>query len=162
MADEEDSFGIEILSRLFSSGSYEGIIDSILGHLSGVELTALQVSVPACEQFITTHYWSNAARQQRLQAHWDCWIPTRLRTELGQSVTCLAQHELSIFCGMKSGLVLVYDQNVLLQSELEGHEREVLGMAVSAELLVTVARDLQMISWSVRHKVRRHSQHTGD
>ena len=30
------------------------------------------------------------------------------------------------------------------------------------ELLVTVAKDLQMISWSVRHKVRRHSQHTGD
>ena len=140
----------------------------IFQHLSGVELTALQLSHSVLDQFIKvesslninnklptfqTYFWGNAARLARLEEHWNTWIPSRVRTELGVSVTCLAHHDLNIFCGLKSGLVLVYDQNILPQCELEAHQREVLAMTVSAELLITVGRDLQMITWSVRHKV---------
>ena len=69
------------------------------------------------------------------------------------AITCLASHELTIFCGLKSGAVLVEDQNILGLAVLRGHSREVLSLAVSAELLVSVARDQQIITWSVRHKV---------
>ena len=69
------------------------------------------------------------------------------------SITCLASHELTIFCGLKSGAVLVEDQNILDQAVLRGHTREVLSLAVSAELLVSLGRDQQVITWSVRQKV---------
>ena len=51
-ADDEQNFGLEILSQLFVSGNYEGIIDLILQHLTGVELTALQLAHPVLAQFI--------------------------------------------------------------------------------------------------------------
>ena len=40
------------MSRLFVSGNYEGIIDSILQHLTGVDLTALQLAHPVLDEFI--------------------------------------------------------------------------------------------------------------
>ena len=43
---------MEILSRLFVSGNYSGIIDLILHHLTGVDLTALQLAHPVLDQFI--------------------------------------------------------------------------------------------------------------
>ena len=55
---------------------------------------------------------------------------------------------------MKSGLVEVYDQNILLQTTLEGHKREVLGLDVSKDLLISISKDMQVITWSTRTKVR--------
>ena len=40
------------MSRLFVSGNYSGIIDLILHHLTGVDLTALQLAHPVLAQFI--------------------------------------------------------------------------------------------------------------
>ena len=164
---------MEILSRLFASGNYEVIIDLILQHLTGVELTALQLADPVLDQFIKareggggeccvvssqclisqTNYWANSGRQAVLRDHWDSWIPSRVRTEVGGGITCLASQDLTIFCGLKSGAVLVVDQNILTRAVLSGHTREVTSLAVSEELLVSLARDQQIITWSVRHKV---------
>ena len=72
-------------------------------------------------------------------------------------IMCLAQYELEIFCGLKSGLVEVYDQNILLQNTLEGHKREVLGIDVSKDLLVSISKDMQVFTWSTRTKVKIRS-----
>ena len=69
-------------------------------------------------------------------------------------------HQLELFCGLKSGVVEVYDQNILLQHTLEGHKREVVDLAVSQELLVTISKDMQVITWSTKTKVREYAQLT--
>ena len=51
-------------------------------------------------------------------------------------------------------MVEVYDQNILLQHTLDGHKREVVDMAVSPELLVTISKDMQVFTWSTKTKVR--------
>ena len=163
------------MSRLFVSGNYEGIIDSILQHLTGVDLTALQLAHPVLDDFIKvrrgggrcglssqclisqTNYWANSGRQAELRAHWDSWIPSRVRTEVGTGITCMAHQDLTLYCGLKSGAVLVVDQNILTRAVLQGHTREVTSLAVSAELLVSLGRDQQVITWSVRHRVQLSS-----
>ena len=69
-------------------------------------------------------------------------------------------HQLELFCGLKSGVVEVYDQNILLQHTLEGHKREVVDLAVSPELLVTISKDMQVITWSTKTKVRKYAMLT--
>ena len=70
------------------------------------------------------------------------------------TITCLAQHELEIYCGLKSGLVEVYDQNILLQTMLEGHKKEVFGIDVSKDLVVSISKDMTVFTWSTRTKVQ--------
>ena len=81
-------------------------------------------------------------------------LNSRIRTERNLMITCLAQYELEIFCGLKSGLLEVYDQNILLQNTLEGHKREVVGIDVSKDLLVSISKDMQVFTWSTRTKVK--------
>merc|ERR1719376_1325939 len=50
-------------------------------------------------------------------------------------------------------MVEVYDQNILLQHTMDGHKREVVDMAVSPELLVTISKDMQVFTWSTKTKV---------
>ena len=49
--------------QLFDSGNYEGIIDLILQHLTGVDLTALQLAHPVLAQFIQARRGREGGRE---------------------------------------------------------------------------------------------------
>ena len=74
---------------------------------------------------------------------------------MGLAITCMAvsTQDLTIFCGLKSGDVMVQDQNILARAVLRGHSREVTSLAVSDDMLVSLARDHKVITWSVKHRV---------
>ena len=50
--EEKTDTGLLILAQLFTCGSFEFIIDKILGLLDGIDLTALQTAHPVLDQFI--------------------------------------------------------------------------------------------------------------
>ena len=50
--EEKTDTGLLILAQLFTSGSYEFIIEKILSFLDGIDLTALQTAHPVLDQFI--------------------------------------------------------------------------------------------------------------
>ena len=69
------------------------------------------------------------------------------------TITCLQHFQMQIFCGLKNGKIMVYDQNLWLKSVLEKHRKEVTGMINSGDLLVSVSKDMDLITWSVKNKV---------
>ena len=66
------------------------------------------------------NFWENENNALILKSHWDLWFPKRTRLELNTVITCLVQHKLEIFCGMKNGKILAYNQNLWQTSELGG------------------------------------------
>jgi len=67
-------------------------------------------------------------------------------------VTCMVQQHLEIFCGLKSGKINVYDHNLRLVSVLDLHRKEIAGMCVSNEILVSISKDSELITWSLKTK----------
>ena len=130
---EQSDIGLKVFVQLFTSGCYEIIVEKILKCLDGVDLMALQMVNNNMDAFIKVHisniliiasykfkfclkenFWKNSRKQQRLQNHWNIWFPQRTRLELNTLITCLAHNNLKLFCGMKNGTILVYDQNLQL------------------------------------------------
>ena len=84
-------------------------------------------------------------------------------------ITCLVQNNLEIFCGLKSGKILVYNQNLwqtsslgrtcfiiifpLIVTRLDKHKKEVVAMAIADDLLVSISKDGDLITWSIKTKV---------
>ena len=70
-------------------------------------------------------------------------------------ITCMTEYELELWCGLKTGLVEVYNQSILCVATLEGHKKEVLGIHAAKELVISISKDLKVITWSRRSKVCR-------
>ena len=60
---------------------------------------------------------------------------------------------MQIFCGLKNGKIVVYDQNLWEISVLDKHRKEVTGIKNSGDLLVSVSKDMDLITWSIKNKV---------
>ena len=63
-------------------------------------------------------FWTNEKKSKILTDHWNNWFPRRTRIEQGVMISCLAQSDLQIFCGLKTGKIIVYDQNLWKLAEL--------------------------------------------
>ena len=60
---------------------------------------------------------------------------------------------MQIFCGLKNGKIVVYDQNLWEISVMDKHRKEVTGIKNSGDLLVSVSKDMDLITWSIKNKV---------
>ncbi|XP_023331292.1 beta-TrCP [Eurytemora carolleeae] len=145
--------GLLVLFKLINTGHYPTIIDRILMNLDGITLSSLELGSTQLQAIIQDMFWRN---KRRLELHWDSWLPTRTRLECGVQISSLAQFNLEIFCGLKSGKVQIYDSNLILETTLEFHSREVLGISSNGDVLVSVGRDSQLCVWSFKRKNQRH------
>ena len=127
---EETDQGLSILFKLFTEGSYQLILKKIFSYFDGPDLVALQMASSKLQNFIQVkssqlmkdkcklyvhkqaNFWRNENNALVLKNHWDIWFPKRTRLELNMVITCLVQNELEIFCGMRNGKILVYNQNL--------------------------------------------------
>merc|ERR1719336_1976451 len=108
---------------------------------------------PTLHHFININFWEKERNAAVLRRHWDMWFPRRTRLELGTVISSLVTTQLQIFCGMKNGRIAVYDQNLWPAAVLDKHKKEVVAMAVSEDLLVSVSKDQDLVTWSTRSKV---------
>jgi len=132
---------------------FQHIVEKILDHCSGALLTALQYGgAPILANIIQQKVWLSPKGEKRLKNHWDNFLPTRIRTERQIEILSVAQADLQIFIGLKSGLIEAYDQSLLLQEKMEKHTREVISLAISSDILVSIGKDLAVCTWNVKTK----------
>ena len=115
---EESDQGLSILFKLFTEGSYQLVLEKIFSFFDGPDLVALQMASSKLQNFIQENFWENEHNSLILKSHWDIWFPKRTRLELNTVITCLVQNNLEIFCGLKSGKILVFNQNLWQTSSL--------------------------------------------
>ena len=168
---EESDEGLSILFKLFTEGSYQLVLEKIFSFFDGPDLVALQMASSKLQSFIQDNFWENEHNSLILKNHWDIWFPKRTRLELNTVITCLVQNNLEIFCGLKSGKILVYNQNLwqtsslgrsptwfiitvpIFFSRIEKHKKEIVAMATVDDLLVSISKDADLITWSMKNKV---------
>ena len=75
----------------------------------------------------------------RLARHWEAWLPGRVRTELDAPVTALAvwREQLQVWCGIRTGALVVLDRNLVVLARLEAHTRQVTGLLVATAIAVS-------------------------
>ena len=75
-------------------------------------------------------------------------------------IHCLAlnQNQLTIVCGMKTGVIEVFDINLYLINSFDGHNKEVTAIDINDDVIVSGGRDRLVKTWSVKTKVNKQGK----